>query len=263
MWRSEKIKDSWESLDIAIDEDGCEYCGQVLNTGLCVACCSAMNSIVYEICRDLILNEGITNQPREEKDDDFSPQKPRQMAIHRFLQEFPNSLAKRCRRQKKLLQTHGRWFAHLVAYCMVSYLRRDKDYMPHQIIADDVYLMVRDQVFNFLSLDNEAINAESLETIHGFYHIPDADPDARMVIYYMIIELERSGKLVIDRGAKFCRNCGEEMETDETNTLCSGCRQEEQLNVRRTIASAMPKSLIQEQQEKPSPIRSGMHVRKF
>ncbi|MEW6233763.1 MAG: hypothetical protein AB1656_00110 [Candidatus Omnitrophota bacterium] len=252
--------DIWSILDIATDEEGCEFCGQIKKGGLCESCYSAMDSMVYSLCRDMLINEGtIKMAPPKKKEEET--QSSREVAISKLLDEFPFAFSRVTSRRHKALMKEGIWFAHLVAYNMVKEIRKDKNYLPFQIILDEVYVMVRNQVFQFLSQGEEGFNEETCDAIRNYYKILDASQDARKIIYYMIVELERSGRIRIDRGKTICSQCGTEIPAGGSN-LCKSCSDAEKLNVRRAISTAMPGAVSND--DKPSPIRkltsSKMHI---
>jgi len=256
--------DIWSILDIATDDEGCEFCGQVLKGGICESCYSAMDNMVYAICRDMLINEGtVKTAPAKKKEEkkEEETQSSREVAISRLLDEFPFALSRATSHRHKALMKEGIWFAHLVAYCMVKEIRKDKNYLPFQIILDEIYVMVRNQVFQFLSQGEEVFNEETCDSIRHFYTILNSSQDARKVISKMIVELEKCGRLRIDRGKTICSQCGTEIPVGDGN-LCKSCSDAEKLNVRRAIATAMPGGVSDD--DKPSPIRkrSGgrMHI---
>ncbi len=250
--------DLWSILDIALEEEGCPFCGQMLDNGFCKSCYSHMDNAVYHVCREMLIKKGNVSNAATDKE---AYRKPREVAISELLDEFPFTLAKRIRKFNKLLKTEGVWFAHLVAYTMVKELRKDKDFPPLKLMHDEIYSMVRDQMYEFLRTFKEPVDEETRETVMNFYSIPSAELDARKVIHQMINELEREGKIKIDRGKSLCSKCGDEI--DAPKTMCETCEEEEKLNARMTISSAEMPPLSAGEKEKPSPLRhGGMHVRK-
>jgi hypothetical protein len=194
----------------------------------------------------------------EKKEKTGEEQNIREVAIARVLEEFPFKLAERTRRFEKALLSEGVWFAHVVAYCMIKHLRRDKDLTPEELIREEMYLMPRDQFFEFLSKPIRAIDEAKMEMTMGFYFIPQSALDARRIVFLMLLELERSGRLKIVRPKTNCVKCGVELQGNEY--ICAQCRDAEIEETRNAILSNIPPPI----KSKPDLVESmfrGMYVR--
>lgn len=261
----ENSKDEWSILKIDAAESKCAYCGQVCGPArtICIMCEQHMKGMVYAICRELLHHK--VRRALDAKDDKKKteetdvPVDPTEVAITEVLAEFPYALADRTAKFDKARRTEGVWFAHLVAYRMIAYIRYSQHLAPHQLIHDEMYKMVRDQIMEILRKGSQRVTPEEKETLDNVYSIPQAGLDGRRIILSMILELERIGKLKINRPKVKCAKCGQDAPSG--SMLCESCQQEESLDVRRSIVSSTPPPIIPTENI-PSASRSGMHISK-
>jgi len=121
-----------------------------------------------------------------------------------------------------------------------------------------MYFMLRDTVLNFLS-SSQSPDEETVETIENVYSIPQGPLDARRIICEMILQLEKMGKLKINRPKGKCLGCGE--ETPMGVLYCTNCTEEQTKDLRFKISAATPPPISNQPIPAEAP-KSGMHVKK-
>ncbi len=215
----------------------CPFCGQKCHPAkmLCDMCTKHMNTMVLSICRNLLMK--VDTKP--EKPDKTKPQENiREVAIAKVLEDFPYKLAEQTRRYEKALRAEGVWFSHLVAYCLIKDLRKNKETTPFELLQDLMYIMPRDQFFEFLKNPKKNEDQDYLEMIFNFYFIPQASLDARRAVFMMLLELEKSGRLKIIRPKTNCVKCGAELSGHQY--ICDACKEKEIEETRDAIVSNVP-----------------------
>ncbi len=251
------------TIDVVWDGFICPYCGQERNQNakICSMCQKYMTTVVLALCKDLLYNSGQMkkivsknrNRPSEENKESVQ-----ELELHRVLDHFPYAFAKRTKTFRKALETEGIWFSHVLAFRFICHLRADKYLSPPMIICDPMYQMVRNQVYDFLQIENP--DEDTCEAFNLVYNIPEAEDDGRAVILDMIDELERLKRLKITRPKSHCTKCGKEIQN--TRPLCADCEKEESLNNRMTIASGSPQPIVNNQENPSQSVKMrGMHWR--
>ena len=247
-----KYDEIWSSIEIVTDVECCEYCGQprLPVSSICQMCQTHQYGVVYGIIRELLIVSGnkILEDLKNSKKGDAStdPSKLHEIALSKVLDAFPLRLAKRCGRFEKALLTEGVWFSHLVAFWMVRFLRKDKKWPITRIVLDEMYFYTRDHVYDFLKKGEKSLNPEAIESFQNFYYLSEADRDARGIIFTMMLQLEKEGRIKIVRPKSHCIRC--DAEFAGPGGLCPECRKDESLDTRLTISAGMdPPPLLQKE----------------
>ncbi|MDX9753916.1 MAG: hypothetical protein RBU29_08145 [bacterium] len=253
----------WSAIEIVSDVETCEFCGQerLAASPMCQMCSKHMDGVVYGICRELLVvvgqmaKEALNKRTRTDRVDDAF-----EIAITKVLDDFPIRLSQRTHRFERARQTEGVWFAHMVAYLMIHYLRKDKKWPIQRMVLDEMYFYVREKVFDYLKRGHANCSSEDIEAVRHFYNIPEALLDGRRVIYAMMLDLEKRGRIKISRPRGSCAKCGTELTGQ--GPLCDECQEEASKDLRLAIAAGLiePPPLLPPKGEE-SESGGGMHIR--
>jgi uncharacterized OB-fold protein len=252
----------WSDIEIISEMECCDYCGQprLPAQKICKMCDTNQDGVVFGVCRELLIVAGemiqkeLKNKKKGEKADGIY-----EISLSKVLDDFPLDFAKRTAKFERALKTEGVWFSHLVAFWMIRNLRSEKKWPITRVVLDEMYFYTRDFVFSFLKKGERGFTPENLESFYNFYSFPNGQNDARRVIYAMMLELEKKGRLKIARPKAKCMTCGKEISG--SGTYCEECKNEQSLDVRMAITKGSdPPPLLQPTEPKPD--RSGMHIRK-
>ncbi|MDP8243855.1 MAG: hypothetical protein P9L94_07220 [Candidatus Hinthialibacter antarcticus] len=209
--------------------------------------------IVLAVLRQLVLLQGNLKQ---EKKDESSNSKTREMMVASSLDEFPLELIRRMRKYPHLVKTSGVWFAHLCAYCNANYMHGGDGVGIGEIVQSPTYGVLRDTLFGLMKKEGPAIDEDAIDTVLSIYKIEHASMDGRQVVKEMMLSLEKRGLIQIERPQGECIACGAEVPIGVE--FCEDCRKDQKLAVMKAMQGAKPPSLLSPSQPK----RSGMHVRK-
>ena len=236
--------DIWSQIKIDDAVEPCSYCGQARMYGvpMCKMCFICQNTIVLGIARKLLLIKGNKINRSIEEESDESMEKALEIALHEILDKFPFELANRSRRVHKLLMTAGVWFSHLMAFCTIQSLRQDKKIPLSRFLSEKVYLHIRDQTFQFLASAENSYPEGDFDMIMSVYRSYGSGVDARSVIGSMIHNLDKDGKIKLERQEKCCVRCKKELTG--LSILCAECQKEDRLKT-RLIINAGTKHLSQ------------------
>ena len=247
-----KYDDIWSQIEIVTDVECCDYCGQprLPASSFCKMCQTHQYAVVYGIIRELLIVSGnkILDDLKNAKKGDANadPAAIQEISLGKVLDTFPLRLAKRCGRFEKALLTEGVWFSHLVAFWMVRFLRKEKGWPITRMVLDEMYFYTRDQVFDFLKKGEKSLNPDSIETFQNFYKIGDEGKDARSVIFSMMLQLEKEGRIKIVRPRSHCFRC--DAEFSGPGGLCPECRKDDSMDSRLAISSGMePPPILQKE----------------
>lgn len=250
-------------IELAYDiDEGCPYCGQVMDRNLCKPCVKEMEGVVLAICRQLLMHEGRAKiQKRDEKTKDAEGA-VKELEIVDVLDRFPYELAKRTSQFPKSLNTDGVWFSHVVAYQFVLSLRNAHDLAPAMVAGETMYQTVRKQVYDFLAEGESGFSDETRDFIDNVYSLKNEDLDTKKIILAMAYRLEEMGLLKIVRPKTNCVSCGKEMT--DGKQLCEECEKEQTMDMRLSISAKLGKPIIgkETKEETSSPIGRGMHFKK-
>ena len=251
--------DVWLYINVFHEHQPCPNCGQKLSFKYpcCLMCHEHMHGAVLAICR-LLLNKSLrdfkANQLSEKEEGDL-----REIALSKILAEFPFELARRTTKFRRSLETEGVWFAHLNAYCMVRDLR-PSDWSPYDVVLDKLYVMMRNEWFDFLGKGERFLDANQREALESIYTNPTASLDGHRVILNMIMELEKEDVLTIIRPKAHCGSCGKEIPSGQA--LCRECEDAAVLENRQKIVSGLSSPAPHPAPEPSSDSSEGMHFKR-
>ncbi len=281
------LQPDWNQFRPSNRTESCPACGQSCLPGrtFCGVCSSHVDTAVLRICRSLLLEAANADEPEDKESDSFLPD--REVAVSFVADHFPVRFARLIGRNASSLKKAGAWFAHVLAFQHAE----DEQFQyravsPDRIFRNRVFKDVRNQIYEAIyavgTLPNDYFlppqkNKEekednkgeeqkkeqaipALETLFSYFNTGrESESGPRQLLFDMISDLERRGKLRVNRGSGTCRQCG--ISLPGGASLCPSCRQADQAMARLSIAWKKGTEKMKSPEEVPTKTRGRMHHR--
>lgn len=204
-----------EWIKYRLIEDGrvCGMCGQATSpsTEWCRNCVQHQNATVLPACRALLFQIGKERETGENTDHTASPADGRELPVEVLLGAFPWLMADTVQRNAAKLKTGGAWLAHVMARKIL--LKSEERDIPIIDTPGSPLELLRNILLNVLAAvnpfpfehwgdfkDNDSAAVDDLgEILEQSFAFGDAN-STKLGILAMVIDLEKQGKIKIDKG---------------------------------------------------------------